>query len=584
MRVTSIYTDASCSSSAVNVRIISSANCSASACEIRPFGDSTRYYEASTCSSSETEANDPMEQVFAGQDFVEGRAFSDANCSADSYLFRQGLVVGNCQPFQSANNHSVSVTVADDGSAALIIYNNTDCTAPPMTTYAIQNNTLANHLCYEGISNTGEVQYIAKYYKHTDYASSSVSGSSSEAGVSDPGRSISATSGQESGAIATATGSGSSDNDPTLLIGIGIGCVVLLLGIAALLLYCHWRKNPRRSCNDSLAVVESDFESDDKAGRRAWTLRRFTHDSSAHSALPPHTSERSWDDDIIVAARLPRDRVVVETLVNRGAFGEVYEGAYNGQRVAIKMLLPDSRRSIPHVNAFLAEVKMAAIMEHPHIVQFLGVAWDSLSDMCSLFEFMPGGDLRALLMRFERRNYLVGFNANKVKIAYQVAHALTYLHSLDLPVIHRDLKSRNILLSDELDAKLTDFGISRERVDQTMTAGVGTSLWMAPEVMIGDRYDDKADMFSFGVVLSELDTHSLPYSHARRSSTSRREITDAAVLQLVAAGELRVEFSEASPMSIVDLGLACVSMDPEERPSAAQALYRLHRILTQEVM
>ncbi|KAL3669705.1 hypothetical protein V7S43_005086 [Phytophthora oleae] len=83
-------------------------------------------------------------------------------------------------------------------------------------------------------------------------------------------------------------------------------------------------------------------------------------------------------------------------------------------------------------------------------------------------------------------------------------------------MIHRDLKSKNILLNGALEAKLSDFGISRERLDHTMTAGVGTSLWMAPEVMLGEKYDEKADIFSFGVVLSELDVYTLPYSHARR--------------------------------------------------------------------
>uniref|UniRef100_H3G7N6 Protein kinase domain-containing protein n=1 Tax=Phytophthora ramorum TaxID=164328 RepID=H3G7N6_PHYRM len=66
-------------------------------------------------------------------------------------------------------------------------------------------------------------------------------------------------------------------------------------------------------------------------------------------------------------------------------------------------------------------------------------------------------------------------------------------------VIHRDLKSKNILLNEHLEAKLSDFGVSRERITGTMTAGVGTSLWMAPEVMMGGKYDAKADMFSFGV-------------------------------------------------------------------------------------
>eukprot|EP00644_Phytophthora_capsici_P017163 jgi/Phyca11/10288/fgenesh1_pm.PHYCAscaffold_48_\ len=132
-------------------------------------------------------------------------------------------------------------------------------------------------------------------------------------------------------------------------------------------------------------------------------------------------------------------------------------------------------------------------------------------------EYMEGGDLRSLLNEYESTKHPVGIDRQKATIALHVCHALTYLHSLAPPVIHRDLKSRNILLNQQLEAKLTDFGISRERMDQTMTAGVGTSLWMAPEVMLGEKYDDKADMFSFGVVLSELDVHTLP----SKSSSNR---------------------------------------------------------------
>ncbi|ETL94302.1 hypothetical protein L917_07702, partial [Phytophthora nicotianae] len=117
--------------------------------------------------------------------------------------------------------------------------------------------------------------------------------------------------------------------------------------------------------------------------------------------------------------------------------------------------------------------------------------------------------------------------------------------------------------------------------DRTMTAGVGTSLWMAPEVMLGERYDDKADMFSFGVLLSELDVHVRPYSHAKENG--KAPVADAVTLQKVALGTLQVEFSSSSLESMVDLGLACVSLDPTKRPSSAEALYRLHTVLSQEL-
>ncbi|KAG1703504.1 hypothetical protein DVH05_007451 [Phytophthora capsici] len=328
--------------------------------------------------------------------------------------------------------------------------------------------------------------------------------------------------------------------------------------------------------DETFAVMETRFTTTEAMFYRPG---KVDFNASSQSTMP---SDRSWDDDIIVAARIPRDKVILESLVSRGAFGEVYKGTYNGQLIAAKILLVDTRRSIPHVNAFMAEVKMSAVMDHPHIAKFIGVAWDSLSDLCSVTEFMEGGDLKALLVKYEEEGHPLGFNYSKVKIALHVAHALTYLHSLDPPVIHRDLKSRNILLSKELEAKLTDFGISRERIDATMTAGVGTSLWMAPEIMMGNQYDEMADMFSFGVVLSELSTHAAPYSHARLRSSLQQPMPRTVILQNVAAGKLSVDFSDAGPDSMVELGRACVAMDPRERPTAAEALYRLHKVLTLE--
>ncbi|KAG1687473.1 hypothetical protein DVH05_005164 [Phytophthora capsici] len=292
-----------------------------------------------------------------------------------------------------------------------------------------------------------------------------------------------------------------------------------------------------------------------------------------------------WDDDVITASRIPRERIHIGELLSRGAFGEVYAGIFNGQQVAVKMLLPGTRRDIRLVNDFLSEARLTACMEHPRIVTLIGVAWDSLSDLCVVLEFMEGGDLRTLLNNYEKARRPVGFNREKTTIALHVCHALTYLHSLEPSIIHRDLKSRNILLNEMHEAKLTDFGISRERLDRTMTAGVGTSLWMAPEVMMGEKYDDKADMFSFGVVLSELDLHTLPYAQAKREMqhSHGRQLSDATLLQGVANGAITVEFSDVGPQSMVDLGNACVSVDSRNRPTAAEALFTLQVILSKEM-
>ncbi|KAJ8576228.1 hypothetical protein ON010_g2987 [Phytophthora cinnamomi] len=288
-----------------------------------------------------------------------------------------------------------------------------------------------------------------------------------------------------------------------------------------------------------------------------------------------------WSDDVITAKRIPRVKVVLHELISHGSYGEVYTGTYNGRQVAVKMLLHAARDKLHRVNEFLVEAKTTATLDHPHIVSFVGVAWDSLSDLCVVLEYMDGGELRSLLDKYLESEHLVGFDHQKATIALHVCHALAYLHSLTPSMIHRDLKSRNILLDSDMQAKLTDFGISRERLDRTMTAGVGTSLWMAPEVMLGERYDEKADIFSFGVVLSELDVHTLPYQKVKveNADSNGREMPNSTLLQKVALGTVQVEFSGSSPKAMADLGRACISLDPTQRPSAAEALYKLQLIL-----
>ncbi|RLN72279.1 hypothetical protein BBJ28_00025787 [Nothophytophthora sp. Chile5] len=376
-----------------------------------------------------------------------------------------------------------------------------------------------------------------------------------------------------------------------VVCGIAAGCIVLELVVALFLWWWRSKKASRDSTERSQRLEENVPPQSNDAYESCLSplgeSKRSTTAPQTHSTTNSNTggsNQRSsrrvelWNDEAITTARIPREKVAFGELISQGGYGEVYIGTYNGLTVAVKRLLPATRKSVRHVNAFLAEVKLMASLDHPCIVQFVGVAWDSLSDVCVATEYMEGGDLRGLLQTYYREQHPVGFNPEKVRIALDVAHALTYLHSLAPVVIHRDLKSRNVLLSAQLDAKLTDFGVSRERADMTMTAGVGTSLWMAPEVLMGERYDDKADVFSFGVVLSELDLQTLPYSHAVENDGSGRRMRDTAILQQMAMGKLRVQFSAGALKSMVDLGNACVSLNPTERPTAAEALYKLQMI------
>ncbi|GLE07429.1 hypothetical protein PINS_up017638 [Pythium insidiosum] len=308
------------------------------------------------------------------------------------------------------------------------------------------------------------------------------------------------------------------------------------------------------------------------AGTRTGTRGTYSTGSAYNSS----SRASLWDESTIVSRRIPLDKLEFVELIGRGGFGEVYFGMYREQKVAIKRLVPQRRQNMKEVENLLEEAKLMASLDHERIVRLVGVAWESPSDLCVVSEFLTGGDLRTLLQRFAEEQRPTGFTFDKIKIAFHVAHAITYMHSLSPIVLHRDLKSKNVLLTDELDAKLTDFGVSRERADHTMTAGVGSSLWMAPEVMLGERYDEKADVFSFGVMLSELDTHELPYSHAVEPESGRK-LPDMVVLQMVSTGRVRVDFTNPGS-EMAQIGSACVERVPADRPTAAEVLHRLHRV------
>ncbi|KAG1703502.1 hypothetical protein DVH05_007449 [Phytophthora capsici] len=554
MQSTDVYTDSSCDSP-TSLTITTSTSCTSSECTSAIIAGST-FYTATSCPSS---IYKHTEDFYDDTDYLLVDIYSGTDCT--TYVQSAAFTAsGECE-IAGTDGQSVIASLFSNGSAQLTYYLDGSCTLVGSTAVSISADDLTSHSCTNG----------RKYYssKATGVGSSSTSSSSSTAGSSSS--TSDSSSGLSGGAIAG--------------IIVGVLFVVLLVGF---LLY-RKRKRVRRG---NQGLVPPDFS-------QTSDLREAAYEAQASPAKPHRQttvttisdsdrrhSAKLWDDDVIVGARIPREKVTVVKLINRGGYGEVYVGSYHGKTVAVKMLLPETKKTMSQVNAFLSEVKLMASLDHPRIVSFIGVAWDQLIDICVVSEYMAGGDLKALLTEYDNDGHPVGFDCVKVKIALHVSIALTYLHSCAPPVIHRDLKSKNILLDEALDAKVTDFGISRERIDATMTGGIGTSFWMAPEVMMGERYDDKADMFSFGVVLSELDSHVMPYALSKSNSSTEssssanpNKLPSAAILQMVAVGRLRVHFSEAGPQSMVDLGNACVSLDPNERPTAAEALYKLQQIL-----
>ncbi|KDO19725.1 TKL protein kinase [Saprolegnia parasitica CBS 223.65] len=193
--------------------------------------------------------------------------------------------------------------------------------------------------------------------------------------------------------------------------------------------------------------------------------------------------------------------------------------------------------------------------------------------MCAVTEYLENGDVAAYLA--VHRN--VEFDV-KISIGLGVLNAVQYLHSLDPPVIHRDLKGRNVLLSDALDAKLSDFGISRQRIaDETMTVGVGTAFWTAPEVLLGLKYDASVDVYSFGVIMTELDTQHAPYADIK--GVPSMHIVQKVTGQDGAVTPLRPTLTRDAPAWFVATAAACLDRDPARRPSISELRDRFAQAL-----
>ncbi|RHY66747.1 hypothetical protein DYB38_008644 [Aphanomyces astaci] len=267
--------------------------------------------------------------------------------------------------------------------------------------------------------------------------------------------------------------------------------------------------------------------------------------------------------------RIDHNEVLLTRAISRGAFGVVWLGHYHGQPVAIKRMIEGDDQAV----LFSKEIQIMGRLKAPNIVEFIGSTWTSGMDLSAVTEFMDGGDVRTLL---ENPKIQLSWPAQKVNIAIDVALALAYLHGLTPKLIHRDLKSKNVLLTSNMVAKLSDFGLSRNRsYEETLTAGVGTVRWTAPEVMLGDIYSEISDVYSFGVVLSELDTREIPFDDQKSSKAGGAP--DMSIVVKVARGELRPTFSPDCPASILQIAKACLQFDPALRPSSARVVEMLQQ-------
>ncbi|XP_062115265.1 serine/threonine-protein kinase STY13-like [Humulus lupulus] len=258
----------------------------------------------------------------------------------------------------------------------------------------------------------------------------------------------------------------------------------------------------RRRANDNCSVQQS-------VNRRGRVMHVLSDDALARALMDSNSmtegleNYENWTIDL--------RKLNMGEAFAQGAFGKLYRGTYKGEDVAIKILERpenDPEKAQLMEQQFQQEVKMLATLKHPNIVRFIGACRKPMV-WCIVTEYAKGGSVRQFLMKRQSRSVPLKL---AVKQALDVARGMAYVHELGL--IHRDLKSDNLLIFSDKSIKIADFGVARIEVQtEGMTPETGTYRWMAPEMIQHRPYTQKVDVYSFGIVLWELITGMLPFQN-----------------------------------------------------------------------
>ncbi|KAL9682353.1 hypothetical protein QQ045_014149 [Rhodiola kirilowii] len=250
-----------------------------------------------------------------------------------------------------------------------------------------------------------------------------------------------------------------------------------------------------------------------------------------------------------------------ETKIASGSFGRLYKGTYWNQEVAIKVLRQE-RVDADMQKEFAQEVFIMRKVRHKNIVQFIG-AGTKRPNLCIVTEFMKGGSVYDYLHKNKGAFKLPIL----LKAAIDISRGMEYLHNND--IIHRDLKTANLLMDEKEEVKVADFGVARVKAQSgVMTAETGTYRWMAPEVIEHKPYDHKADIFSFGIVLWELLTRKVPYEYMTPLQ---------AAIGVVQKG-LRPTIPKSTHPKLAELLHRCWLKDPGSRPDFTEIIDILETI------
>ncbi|XP_047310944.1 serine/threonine-protein kinase STY13-like [Impatiens glandulifera] len=308
---------------------------------------------------------------------------------------------------------------------------------------------------------------------------------------------------------------------------------------------------------------------------RVWTIENKKKQEQSVGRI-----QEEWEID--------PSNLTIKSVIARGSFGTVHRGVYDGLDVAVKLLDwgEEGHRSDTEISSlrasFTQEVAVWHKLDHPNVTKFVGAIMGATDiniqtesgqiDMprnicCVIVEYLPGGALKNFLIKNRRKK--LPFKV-VIQLALDLAKGLSYLHSEK--IVHRDVKTENMLLDKTRVLKIADFGVARVEASNPndMTGETGTLGYMAPEVLNGNPYNRKCDVYSFGICLWEIYCCDMPYP-----DLSFSEVTAAVVRQ-----NLRPEIPRCCPSGLANVMRRCWDANPDKRPEMEEAVTMLEAIDT----
>ncbi|KAK9213694.1 hypothetical protein WN944_005679 [Citrus x changshan-huyou] len=358
--------------------------------------------------------------------------------------------------------------------------------------------------------------------------------------------------------------SGGSHKSTSIGVIIGAaaaGCVVLLLLLLAGV-YAYHQKRRAEKANEQNPFAHWDMNKSSGSIPQLKGARCFSFEE-----VKKYTNNFSDAND-----------------VGSGGYGKVYKGTLpNGQLIAIKRA---QQGSMQGGQEFKMEIELLSRVHHKNLVSLLGFCFDRGEQML-IYEFVPNGSLGDSL---SGKNGIRLDWIRRLKIALGAARGLSYLHELaNPPIIHRDIKSSNILLDERLNAKVADFGLSKSmsdsEKDHITTQVKGTMGYLDPEYYMTQQLTEKSDVYSFGVLMLELLTGRRPIERGkyivreiRTAMDKKKELYN---LYELIDPTIGLSTTLKGFEKYVDLALKCVQESGDDRPTMSEVVKDIENILQQ---